>query len=182
MRRPRLVWWFRWQKRVARVESWCDTDHDGCIRTRKSVSCCALMLGSSTVCTHCKGQAVIALSSGEAEYYGLVSATSQMLGLQSILLDWGWKFKAHVWMDATAGIATGSRRGLGRVKTHRHRVSLGTGDGHGRQDLAWKETHQGNACGPFNETCRCCNDAELRCSIGEISIRREQADFESLRA
>ena len=56
-----------------------------------------------------------ALSSGEAEY-GLVSATSTMLGLQSILRDWGWKSNAHVWMDATAGIAIGSWRGLGRVK------------------------------------------------------------------
>ena len=59
---------------------------------------------------------MIPLSSGEAEYYGLVCATSHLLGLQSILLDWRWKFKAHVWMDATAGIAIGSRRGLGRVK------------------------------------------------------------------
>ena len=45
------------------------------------------MLGDSTVCTYCKGQAVIAFSSGKAEY-GLVSATSPMLGLQSILRDW----------------------------------------------------------------------------------------------
>ena len=50
------------------------------------------------------------------EQYGLVSAASQMLGLQSILQDWGWKFNCHVWMDATAGIAIGGRRGLGRVK------------------------------------------------------------------
>ena len=50
-----------------------------------------------------------ALSSDEAEYYGLVSLTSQKLGLHSILLDW-------VWMDGTAGIAIWSRRGLGRVK------------------------------------------------------------------
>ena len=114
--RPRLVWLFKWQKRVTHIESWCDTDHAACIRTRKSVSGCALMLGNSTVSTYCKGQAVIALCSGEAEYYGLVSATSQMLDLQSILLDWGWKFNAHVWMDATAGIAIGTRRGLGRVK------------------------------------------------------------------
>ena len=74
------------------------------------------MLGGSTACTYCKGQAVIALSSGEAEYYGLVSAASQSLGLQSILMDWGWKFQCHIWMDATAGIAIGSRRGLGKVK------------------------------------------------------------------
>ena len=39
-----------------------------------------------------------------------------MLGLQSILLNWGWKSNALVWMDATAGIAIGGRRGLGRVK------------------------------------------------------------------
>ena len=75
-----------------------------------------MVLGGSTVTTYCKGQAVIAISSGEAEFCGLLSATSQMLGLQSILLDWGWKFNAHVWMDATAGISIGSRRGLGRVK------------------------------------------------------------------
>ena len=56
------------------------------------------------------------MSSGEAEYYGLVSAASSALGLQSILIDWGWNLKSHVWMDATTGIAIGSRRGLGRVK------------------------------------------------------------------
>ena len=108
--RARLVWLFKWQKRVTRIEFWCDTDHAVCIRTRKSVSGCALML------EHVLPQAVIALSSGEAEYYELVSATSQMLGVQSILLDRGWKFHAHVWMDATAGIAIESRRGLERVK------------------------------------------------------------------
>ena len=43
--RPRPVWLFKWQKRVSRIGSWCDTDHAGCIRTRKSVSGCALMLG-----------------------------------------------------------------------------------------------------------------------------------------
>ena len=65
-----------------------------------------------------------------------------MLGLQCILLDWEWKFKAHVWMDATAGIAIGSRRGLVRVM-HIDTVFLWvqTDDGHRRQDLAWKETH-----------------------------------------
>ena len=37
------------------------------------------MLGDSKVSTYCKGQAVIALSSGEAEYCGLVSAVSQTI-------------------------------------------------------------------------------------------------------
>ena len=60
--------------------------------------------------------AVIALSSGEAEYYGFVSAASTSLGLQSVLKDWGWHFTIQILMDASAGIAIGSRRGLGRTK------------------------------------------------------------------
>ena len=88
------------------------------------------MLGGSAVSTYFKGQAVIALTSGEAEYYGLVSVTSQLLGLQSILLGWGWKFNSHVWMDATAGIAIGSRTRARTSETHRHGVPLGASDGH----------------------------------------------------
>ena len=74
------------------------------------------MLGRCSIHTYSKGQAVIALSSGEAEYYGLVSGISQVLGAVSLAKDWGMSLKAHVWMDATAGIAIGSRRGLGKVK------------------------------------------------------------------
>ena len=75
-----------------------------------------MCLGSATVTTYCKGQAVPALSSGESEFYGLVSATAATLGLLSILKDWGWKLNVQVLMDATAGIALGSRRGLGKLK------------------------------------------------------------------
>ena len=56
------------------------------------------------------------MSSGEAEYYGLVSGASQVLGEQATARDWRVKLTARIWMDATAGIAIGSRKGLGRVK------------------------------------------------------------------
>ena len=74
------------------------------------------MLGAATCHTYSKSQAVIALSSGEAEYYGFVSAASASLGLQSALKDWGWHFNIQILMDASAGIAIGSRRGLGKTK------------------------------------------------------------------
>lgn len=74
------------------------------------------MLGKAQLRSYCRGQAVIALSSGEAEYYGLVSVTSETLGEQSYALDFGVKLKIMVWLDATAGAAIGSRRGLGKVK------------------------------------------------------------------
>ena len=75
-----------------------------------------IILGKATIKTYCNGQAVIALSSGEAEYYGLVSGISQGLGEKAMLADWDINVDVQLWMDATAGIAIGSRRGLGRVK------------------------------------------------------------------
>ena len=74
------------------------------------------MHGKHVLKTYSKGQAVIALSSAEAEQYGLVSAASHLLGETSLAQDWGIKLPPRIYMDATAGIAIGSRRGLGRVK------------------------------------------------------------------
>ena len=70
---PRLIHLFPNQTQFANLELWVDADHAGCIRSRKSTTGTALQLGKCTIRTTCKSQAVIALSSGEAEYYGLVS-------------------------------------------------------------------------------------------------------------
>ena len=121
---------FKWQKRVARIKSWCDTDRAGCIRPRKSVSGCALVLGDCTVWTYSKGQAVIALSSGVAEHHGLVSATSQMLGVQrhsprlEMELQRSCVDGRHSWKcdwEQTRGQTS---------EIHRHSVRLGASDGH----------------------------------------------------
>ena len=115
--RPRLVQLFPFHHQtVATMEGWTDTNHAGCIRTRKSTSGYSGMIGPCCIRNHCKGQGVIALSSGEAEYYGLTSGISAALGDQSLAADWNVRLKIQIWMDATAGIAIGSRRGLGRVK------------------------------------------------------------------
>ena len=98
------------------LELWVDADHAGCIRSRKSTIGTAFQLGKCTMRTTCKSQAVIALSSGEAEYYGLVSGLCQALGEQSTLQDWGIKVSIVGYMDATTGLSIGSRHGLGKVK------------------------------------------------------------------
>ena len=68
-------------------------------------------------------QAVIALSSGEAEYYGIVKGASIGLGTQSILTDLGCSSKLVVWTDATAAKGIATRRGLGKVR-HIHTREL----------------------------------------------------------
>jgi hypothetical protein len=74
------------------------------------------MLGGSCVKTYSRGQGVISLSSGESEFYALVSAISEALGFNSLMKDFGVTLKTSIRMDATAGIAMGSRRGLGKAK------------------------------------------------------------------
>ena len=94
---PRLVHLFPNQTQFTNLELWVDADHAGCIRSRKSTTGTALQLGKCTIRTTCKSQAVIALSSGEAEYYGLVYGLCKALGEQSALQDWGIKEPA-TWM------------------------------------------------------------------------------------
>ena len=61
-------------------------------------------------------QSVIALSSGEAEYYGMVKGASVGLGMQSVLRDFEISVKLTLKSDASAAIAIASRRGLGTVR------------------------------------------------------------------
>ena len=112
----RLVQKFNNQDKITELTVWSDSDHAGCIRSRKSTSGTVIALGSSCIDARCKGQALIALSSAEAEFYGLISSASHGLGEQSMLKDWGICCPLVINMDATSGIAIGSRRGLGRVK------------------------------------------------------------------
>eukprot|EP00974_Lingulodinium_polyedra_P094865 9194095-Lingulodinium_polyedra.AAC.1 len=65
---------------------------------------------------YCRGQAVIALSSGEAEYYSLVSLISEVLGIVAIAADWNLDYRLCANMDATAGMGIAGRRGLGKLK------------------------------------------------------------------
>ena len=113
---PRLVQLIPNQDSFSTIQAWSDTDHAGCVRTRKSTTGTVIQLGRSVIKATAKGQAVIALSSGEAEYYGLISTASAALGEQAMLEDWNISCPVYVNMDATTGISIGSRRGLGKVK------------------------------------------------------------------
>eukprot|EP00435_Cladocopium_sp_Y103_P007958 s1954_g2.t1 len=118
--RPRMAQVFPHQKTINPFVMWSDADHAGCVKTRKYVSggvlMFVLMLGGCCVKTYSKGQGVVSLSSGESEYYALLSAASSSLGEVSASKDWGLSPDLEVNMDASAGIAMGSRRGLGKAK------------------------------------------------------------------
>ena len=74
------------------------------------------MLGQHCIKTYSSTQGIIAISSGEAEFYGIVKAASVGLGIQSMLNDLNCKCKLEILTDATAAQGMASRRGLGKPK------------------------------------------------------------------
>ena len=114
--RTRYVILFRRQGEGVALHTQVDTDHAGCLKTRKSTSGGITKLGRHTIRTWSLTQAVIALSSGEAEYYGVVKGASFSLGTQSLLRDMGIHAEVHMYTDSSAAKGIASRRGLGKVR------------------------------------------------------------------
>ena len=93
-----------------------DTDHAGCLKTRRSTNGGALMHGKHTIKSWASTQSVIALSSGEAEYYGVVKGASVLLGALSLCKDLGVEMKGRVHTDSSAAKGMANRRGLGKTR------------------------------------------------------------------
>jgi len=79
------------------------------------------MLGQHIIKSWASTLASVSLSSGEAEFYGVVRAAGQGLGYQSLLRDFGLQLPLRVWTDSTAAVGICSRQGLGgqrHIATH----------------------------------------------------------------
>ena len=59
---------------------------------------------------------MIALSSAEAELYGIIKTSSETLGIMSILIDWNMSYKADIMADASAALGIIGRTGLGKLR------------------------------------------------------------------
>ena len=75
-----------------------------------------MRLDTHTLRTWSSSQAVIALSSGEAEYYALVKGASIGLGIQSLAVDCGLVFEVGVRTDSTAAKGIASRPCLSKAR------------------------------------------------------------------
>ena len=95
------------------LEIYTDTDSAGCPRTRKSTTGGCAMVGSHLIKAWSSTQASVALSSGEAEYYGLVRGVGVGLGIKSLYRDIGLELKIRAWTDSSAAMGVAKRQGLG---------------------------------------------------------------------
>ena len=114
--KSRVVAHFAYQERPEALDVYVDTDHGGCLATRKSTSGGIVMLGTHCLKAWSVNQPVIALSSGEAEYYGMVKGASNALGLCGMPKDINVTAHVVLFTDSSAARGIANRRGLGKVR------------------------------------------------------------------
>ena len=74
------------------------------------------MLGSHAIKHWPSTQGSAALSSGEAEFAGVIRGAGQGLGPKSLLQDLGVEARLRVWTDPSAAIGICNRQGLGKLR------------------------------------------------------------------
>ena len=75
-----------------------------------------MMHGQHMLRAYSKTQSNIALSSGEAEYYAMVKAASESMGLKAMVADFQREIEPWLYVDATAAMGVAQRVGLGKIR------------------------------------------------------------------
>ena len=95
---------------------YCDSDWAADKKSRKSVSSYSIRYGDHLLDTSCARQSVVALSSGEAEYYALTRGSSAGLLVKRVLQEVQRGTAQTCLTDSTACKGIARRRGVGKVK------------------------------------------------------------------
>ena len=74
------------------------------------------MHGGHLIKSWSRTQAIVALSSGEAELYGMVKASAELLGAMSAMHDFGNELQGHVLGDSSAALGIVKRQILGKTR------------------------------------------------------------------
>ena len=87
MDETRVIVKFGYRGEISQLIVWTAADSAECARTRKCTSGGVIQCGSRLVKSWSSTQGLVALSSGEAEYHGIVKGASMGLGIKSMVMD-----------------------------------------------------------------------------------------------
>ena len=96
------------------------------------------MIGKHLIKSYSKQQKVLALSSAEAETYGMVACSAEVLGIQSCAGDLSLQFDGTTCADASAALGIVQRRGIGKVR-HIRTQSLWLQEAHATKRLGFEK-------------------------------------------
>ena len=131
----RCVLTYARQTSDATLQVHVDSDWAGDLLVRKSTTGVIVRRGKHLLRHMSCLQALVALSSGEAEYYALIRGACTSLGIQSHNQDWMIDVPIQIYSDSSAARRVARRRGIGgrlshlRTRSHlwlQSRVALGS--------------------------------------------------------
>ena len=114
---PRETWEFIYQECPSEVTVLTDSDWASCKTTRKSVSSLSERFGSHLLDASCAKQSVVALSSGEAEFYAIARGAAAGRMTKQIWDKLGFPgLPLVIRTDSSAAKGIATRKGVGKVK------------------------------------------------------------------
>lgn len=113
---PRLVYRYDYQESADEIVTDTDSDWAGDKTTRRSQMATHETFGEHIIDHVSVRQASVALSSGEAEYGGIVRGTAGAIETREMLKEAGIDVKIKVRTDSSAARGICHRRGVGRVR------------------------------------------------------------------
>ena len=114
--KARMVQRFVTQLSLDRITMKIDSDHAGCLRTRKSTTGIADYHGKHVIKAAPTTQTVIALSSGESQFYAAVRGTATALGMKFMVRDCGHEVRLHWKQIQHLDVALPLRLGAAKVR------------------------------------------------------------------
>jgi hypothetical protein len=114
--RPRLVTKYEWQRRMDVIDGYCDSDWAGCRVTGKSTSGGLIMVGSHFIKGWSRTQGSITLSSAEAELVAMCKLSAELIGVMTMMKEWGHCYEGYVYADSSAALAIAKRKGSGKLR------------------------------------------------------------------
>jgi len=109
-------WLFAWQSRPAAMVGDGDSDWASDGETRRGVSSGLVVYGTRCPEHWVQGQQVVALSSGEAEFYAAGSTAVRLLFFVYLFLEVGHRVRATLRSDSSAARGVLRRAGPGRIR------------------------------------------------------------------
>ena len=109
------IWLFNYQADSGMLYVYTGTDWAADELTRKSVSCTVESYGNHMLDCSIAKQSLVAQSSGEAEFYGIVRAVATSKQTSQILEQIGMKAEVTIASDSSAARGTCTRTGSGKV-------------------------------------------------------------------
>ena len=114
--RPRVVDVYHPQRPTNVIKVHADSDHAGCLLTRRSTTGYTISIGTHCVKHGLNLQSTMAVGSGECEFYALTRGAALGHSLKSLMADWGQKYDLIVLSNSSAARGTAARRGLGKLR------------------------------------------------------------------